>query len=492
MNQDVLQGPCIMQMGSAIDLSMIPEAGHRIIHEWYECDTGFWQIALTAGDPETKSPDLVKLGFRHKLNATETYRPSPGAPDSQTGGLHCSVEIKSSRSSYQACTVADWNTLSHTDQDPFTLSCAWNVQEILEAEEGTTGNVRVAVAAVWDPSDNWTQTQMEETAKAYLDQYFDGMKPSSAENTTLGRFTYLTNGETSDSRRSGASHADNEKWLAAPRPGEGDVPFSDIILKSHEHGAPEIHAHRAVLGLRSSYFNAMFGKGFKESDDPIVVLSDISHKGLTAIVNALYESQPDVRMLKTPDLLCEVWRYAETHEMHDIALRCAQIVHGCPDVVTCVTFFKIAHELGHEQVADALAAEMVNHPTIPAEVMLLTADEACDAVGRLKSADAGCRLVEAYINGRDANEVMTRIVNSIRVEEVSVKQLKSISTRNVIAQYGSRKMIMVLLDKCLAADIGILSENEALRKTRQCAVCSVWFYCRCSRTVAAAREGESA
>ncbi|XP_050437812.1 BTB/POZ domain-containing protein 9-like [Adelges cooleyi] len=71
--------------------------------------------------------------------------------------------------------------------------------------------------------------------------------------------------------------------------------YSDVVLIVD---GERLHAHRAILASRSTYFSKLFFGGFEETDKPEVELGDISLTFFKIILEYIYTGQIDLSVLK--------------------------------------------------------------------------------------------------------------------------------------------------------------------------------------------------
>lgn len=60
----------------------------------------------------------------------------------------------------------------------------------------------------------------------------------------------------------------------------------DVTLKATD--GDEIHAHKCVLASNSEYFEKMFTGGFKETNQKIICIEDISYDILRSLIDYIY------------------------------------------------------------------------------------------------------------------------------------------------------------------------------------------------------------
>jgi hypothetical protein len=65
--------------------------------------------------------------------------------------------------------------------------------------------------------------------------------------------------------------------------------YSDVKLVVEGH--PEVHAHKAILCARSSYFRAMLTAGMREATDGVIQIRDLSRETLMAILRYIYAAE---------------------------------------------------------------------------------------------------------------------------------------------------------------------------------------------------------
>ncbi len=61
--------------------------------------------------------------------------------------------------------------------------------------------------------------------------------------------------------------------------------FCDVTLQVD---GKQIHAHKAMLALASPYFYVMFSADFKEKQETLITLHDISYEGLVRVIDLIY------------------------------------------------------------------------------------------------------------------------------------------------------------------------------------------------------------
>ena len=79
-----------------------------------------------------------------------------------------------------------------------------------------------------------------------------------------------------------------------------------------------IPAHRSVLAAASPFFHAMFTAEFKEKDDKVVALNDITYDALNVVIKAIYEHD----LVLTDDLVPEVLNASHLLQMSGIVTEC--------------------------------------------------------------------------------------------------------------------------------------------------------------------------
>jgi hypothetical protein len=65
--------------------------------------------------------------------------------------------------------------------------------------------------------------------------------------------------------------------------------YSDVKLVVEGH--PEVHAHRAILCARSSYFRAMLTLGMREATDGVIQIRDLSRETLMTVLRYIYAAE---------------------------------------------------------------------------------------------------------------------------------------------------------------------------------------------------------
>ncbi len=60
----------------------------------------------------------------------------------------------------------------------------------------------------------------------------------------------------------------------------------DITLEAQGR---QIHAHKAMLALASPYFHVMFTSDFKEKNEKVITLHDVTYEGLAGVIDLIYD-----------------------------------------------------------------------------------------------------------------------------------------------------------------------------------------------------------
>ena len=109
-----------------------------------------------------------------------------------------------------------------------------------------------------------------------------------------------------------------------------------------------IPAHRALLAGLSPYFKALFTGNFKEANEKVVTLHQISAEGLIEIIDCFYSPGLTLTNENLPGILAA----ANLLEMTSIVSQCQQFMKDEMCETTCLPFLKLAeqYELGDIQI----------------------------------------------------------------------------------------------------------------------------------------------
>ncbi|XP_075706042.1 kelch-like protein 35 [Rhinoderma darwinii] len=114
--------------------------------------------------------------------------------------------------------------------------------------------------------------------------------------------------------------------------------FTDVLLRVD---GQTFCCHKVILSSRSSYFRAMFTNGFKERDDHVVDLHEISAPVMGLVLDFMYEGRISIQEDNVEDIL------QASDKLHLYSLRddCVTFLDGQLDPSNCVGIMKFADML---------------------------------------------------------------------------------------------------------------------------------------------------
>ncbi len=119
----------------------------------------------------------------------------------------------------------------------------------------------------------------------------------------------------------------------------------DVKLKVEGKVIP---AHRAVLAAASPFFHGMFTADFKEREDKIVVLNDITSEALNMVVDCIYTFKIELTNEMLPGIL------AASHmlQIGDIVEQCKKHMTENISDQSCLTFMALAEKYDFTDLAE--------------------------------------------------------------------------------------------------------------------------------------------
>jgi hypothetical protein len=115
----------------------------------------------------------------------------------------------------------------------------------------------------------------------------------------------------------------------------------DVMLTCAANGAvQQVGAHKLVLGMRSPVFKAMFNTGMKEAALCEVLISDIEHTVLQALVRFMYTDTCDADVLRqhVSDLLVSAVKY----QVPALQSKCEQFIAAHTTTVNVIDVLHLA------------------------------------------------------------------------------------------------------------------------------------------------------
>ncbi len=128
--------------------------------------------------------------------------------------------------------------------------------------------------------------------------------------------------------------------LAALR--DDDI-LCDIILKAE---GKTLSAHRAVLAAASPYFKALFTGGFRENDEGLIELKEMSFCGLSKVVDCFYTTNLELDGQGISSILAT----AHMLQITKIVDHCITFMRNNMSGETCFTFLKLAEKFDISEI----------------------------------------------------------------------------------------------------------------------------------------------
>ena len=158
----------------------------------------------------------------------------------------------------------------------------------------------------------------------------------------------------------------------------------------------KLSAHRAVLSAGSSYFSAMFSGAFKEKEDNVIVMKDVSFAGLEAVVKCIYTTKLDI----TADNVEEILPTAHLLQLQDIVDECSRWMVEKITPENSISFLKVAEKYDMEVLSMDILSARINE-FIPANFSAVSQTEQFRNI----SEQALCKYLSSDTLRTDHNEI---------------------------------------------------------------------------------------
>ncbi len=129
----------------------------------------------------------------------------------------------------------------------------------------------------------------------------------------------------------------------------------------------KLSAHRAVLAAGSSYFSAMFSGSFKEKEDNLIIMKDVSFVGLEAVVKCIYTT----RLHITAENVEEILPTAHLLQLPDIVDECSKWMVETITPENSISFLKVAEKYDMEVLSMDILSASINE-FIPANFIAVS------------------------------------------------------------------------------------------------------------------------
>ena len=208
----------------------------------------------------------------------------------------------------------------------------------------------------------------------------------------------------------------------------------DVELKAEGAVIP---AHRSVLAAASPFFHAMFTGEFKEKNDKIVTLNDITYDALKVVIDAVYKHE----LVVTNELVAEVVSASHLLQMSGIVERCKTFMIENMSQTTCFTFLALAEKYEFQDLA-AKANDFVLRNFIKISKSLefknISKEALCNYLSSdsLKFENSEAEVFEAARQWLKAKEgrmqFVGEVMNKVRFMLMSADELGEISDKKIV------------------------------------------------------------
>lgn len=121
-----------------------------------------------------------------------------------------------------------------------------------------------------------------------------------------------------------------------------------------KYGEESFPVHKLVLAAKSPFFESLFGRGFKVSEEHQIPFEDVKSASVSAWLDYLYTD--DVKI--TEEIVSDLIRFAQYYELGHLQQKCCHYLCQTVNVTNLIQFIGYGHIHELEGLEDALVASV--------------------------------------------------------------------------------------------------------------------------------------
>ncbi|CAK9828726.1 RCC1 and BTB domain-containing protein 1 [Anthophora retusa] len=151
-------------------------------------------------------------------------------------------------------------------------------------------------------------------------------------------------------------HDDDETNLTSSlRKAFDDATTSDFTIQVQ---GKSIHVHKALLKMRSLYFNAMFEKHWAENNKSVIQHEQFSYNTYKIFLKYLYTDEID-----TPNDIEELTNLADAYLDSQLKRRCVQLMKKSLTIADVASFYSLSIKFNAKELTECCLMFALNHMT---------------------------------------------------------------------------------------------------------------------------------
>ena len=208
-------------------------------------------------------------------------------------------------------------------------------------------------------------------------------------------------------------------------------------------------AHRVVLAAASTYFQAMFTGGFKESQMSEITLNDTSSEGLKCILDTIYTGELSLSV----ENVCDVLPVASQLQLNEIVKHCKTFLVNNISTHNCLTFLSVAEKYDLREAVDVcneFALENFATISLSMEFTNLSKAQLCNYISddHLKTSHGEIDVFKAILKWFEVNQssntgVPVELMQHVRFPLIPSNILLDEVLTNGLISENSQVMMMV-------------------------------------------------